>query len=297
MALAHSFYAEQPAVRGDLDEARRRRLVRARLLRRVARRPVRGRQPGRTRWAKLALLDGDLAAAERHYRAAAEGFAQLDRPVMMLDVASAWSPTSTSGPATTPPPITTLEAAIATNDARCSAGSPARCYARLGWALLHDGRCAPRRGDRTERGARRRPAACATRTVMFLALTGMAVAAPAPQRDDAAAAAATEALELYRAGESSPVPEPHRPRGRPPAAAAACCVVLGVIAAERDEPDRAASCSGRPNACGRCGRRGAGVPARRRRRARERRWRRSARRVRGRFERGHGRLTAVPPTS
>ena len=27
MALAHSFYAEQAAVRGDLDEARRRRLV------------------------------------------------------------------------------------------------------------------------------------------------------------------------------------------------------------------------------------------------------------------------------
>ena len=55
---------------GDIDEARRRRLQRARLLRRSC--PTTRSSSPRESYsrAKLALLDGDLDAAERHYRAA-----------------------------------------------------------------------------------------------------------------------------------------------------------------------------------------------------------------------------------
>ena len=50
MALAHSFYAEQAAVRGDLDEARRRRRVVLDFYGRSTRGPLRRRGPHRTRW-------------------------------------------------------------------------------------------------------------------------------------------------------------------------------------------------------------------------------------------------------
>ena len=82
MSLARSFYAEIAVVRGDVDEARRRRLE---VLEFYGERPddpfavaARAYSEG-----KLATLDGDLTQAEKHYRAAAEGFARLDRPVML----------------------------------------------------------------------------------------------------------------------------------------------------------------------------------------------------------------------
>jgi tetratricopeptide (TPR) repeat protein len=138
VALAHSFYAEQAAVLGDLDEARRRRQSVLDFY---------GESPEDTfaiaarvySQAKLAILDGDLDAAERHYRAATEGFGRLDRPVMnsvCLAMVADFDERAGDYAAA----ITMLEAAIATNESllgvhRVAAG-------RLGWVLLHDGQVA-----------------------------------------------------------------------------------------------------------------------------------------------------------
>jgi hypothetical protein len=75
---------------------------------------------------------------------------------------------------------------------------------------------------------------------LFLALTGIAVLHRLHHRDDAAAVAATEALEFYRGGD----PRRFRNRidtdGELRVAAAACYLVLAAIAAEHDEPEQAA---------------------------------------------------------
>ena len=275
MALAHSFYAEQAAVRGDLDEARRRRLD---VLDFYGESPddpfaVAARAYSQ---AKLAILDGDLDAAERHYRAATEGFARLDRPVMnsmCLGMVADFDERAGDYPAA----ITTLEAAIATNDVaarrlhRFAAGPP-----RLG--------AAPRRPAGARRGglpagARLGPPACDTPGDLPAPRPGWPSLHRLHGRDDAAAAAATEALELYRAGGFRRFRNRIDPTADLQAAAAVCCAVLAAIAAERDEPERAAT----PARAGRAparrvGRRGAGVPARRRRPgSRDRRSRRWAR--------------------
>src|SRR4051794_17735423 len=82
MAMADSFYAELANVRGDHDEARRRRVAHLDFYGDANEDPfaiaARAYSLG-----KLALLDGDIEAAEVHYRAAAEGFSRIDRPVML----------------------------------------------------------------------------------------------------------------------------------------------------------------------------------------------------------------------
>jgi hypothetical protein len=80
--------------------------------------------------------------------------------------------------------------------------------------------------------------------VMFLALTGMAGLHRLHGRNDAAAAAATEGLELYRAGDSRRFRNRVDTQSHLRAAAAVCCSVLAAIAAEGDDPDRAASLLG-----------------------------------------------------
>jgi hypothetical protein len=131
-----------------------------------------------------------------------------------------------------------LEKAIATNDACGLRGLTGSLLARLGWVLLHEGDVARAETVYTRAldGARR----LRNRPVLFLALTGIAVLHRLHHRDDAAAAAATEALEFYRGG------DPRRFRNRIDTeselrvAAAACNVVLAAIAAQRDEPEQAA---------------------------------------------------------
>jgi tetratricopeptide (TPR) repeat protein len=236
MALAYSFYAELPNARGDRDEARRRRLFIVDFHGKSPDDPF-ARAARAYSLGKLALIDGDLAAAEVHYRAAAAGFARIDRPVMLsmsLDVVADFDERAGDYAAA----VRALDEAIATNDACGLRGLTGSLLARLGWALLHEGDVA--RAEtvyvRALDGARR----LRSTPVMFLALTGIAVLHRLHHRDGAAATSATEALELYEAGDSRRFKNRIDTDNELRVAAAACCLVLAVIAAERDEPEQAA---------------------------------------------------------
>jgi tetratricopeptide (TPR) repeat protein len=234
MALARSFYAEQAAVRGDLDEARRRRRVVLDFYGESPETPfaIAARSYS---MAKLAILDGDLAAAEHHYRAATEGFGRLDRPVMSsmcLAMVADFDERAGNYPAA----IGMLEAAIETNESLLG-GFTGSLQSRLGWALLHDGQVARAEAlyERALESARR----VQHSMVVFQSLAGLAVLHRMHGRDGSAVDAATEALALHEADDFRRFRNRIDPTSDLDAAAATCCEVLAAIAAERDEPDRA----------------------------------------------------------
>jgi len=236
MALAYSFYAEQPNARGDREEARRRRLVVIDFYGAAPDDPfelaARSYSLG-----KLALLDGDLAEAEVHYRAAATGFARIDRPVMLsmsLDVVADFDERAGDHAAA----VRALEAAIATNDACGLRGLTGSLLTRLGWALLHEGDLA--RAETVYERALDSARPLRNAPVLFLALTGIAVLHRLHHRDDAAVAAANDALEFYRSGDPRRFKNRIDTEGELHAAAAACYLVQAAIAAERDQPEQAA---------------------------------------------------------
>ena len=236
MALAHSFYAEQAAVRGDLEEARRRRLVVREFYGASPEEPFAAAARVFSE-AKLAVLDGDLGAAERHYRAATAGFAHLDRPVMYsicLGMVADFDERAGDYPAA----IATLEAAIETN-ATLIGGFTGSLHARLGWALLQDGQLA--RAEAVYARALDSARRVLHTMVLFQALAGLAALHRIHGRDDEAAAAATEALEHHRAGDFRRFRNRVDPTTDLDAAAAVAATVLAAIAADRDEPAEAAS--------------------------------------------------------
>jgi predicted ATPase/DNA-binding SARP family transcriptional activator len=252
MALAHSFYAEIAAVRGDVDEARRRRLdvlgfygdAPDGLFAAAAQSYSLG---------KLATLDGDLDTAGTHYRAAAEGFAKLDRPVMLsmsLGMVADFDERSGDYAAA----ARVLEDAIATNDALGLKGFTGSLAVRLGWVLLHLGDIegAEAMYERALEGARR----LVNSHVLFLALAGTAVVHRLRARNAAAAAAGTEALELFLAGSHRRFRNRIDPQHDLLTSAAACCTVLGALAAEAGDGERAARLLGRAEQL----RRDAGAP-------------------------------------
>ncbi len=243
MALAHSFYAEQAAVRGDVDEARRRRQVVLDFYGEAPEDPFAAAARVYS-LAKLAILDGDLDAAELHYRAATEAFGHLDRPVMKsvcLGMVADFDERAGDYPAA----IRTLEAAIATNESLLG-GFTGSLEARLGWVLLHDGQ--PARAEEVYRpaldGARR----VRHTMVIFQAQAGLSVLHRLDHRDDAAIEAATEALDLYKADGFRRFRNRIDPSRDLYAAAAVCWEVLAGIAAERDDLDRAATMLGHADA-------------------------------------------------
>ena len=248
----------------------------------VARRPVRRRGARRTRWRSWPSSTATSTRPSGTTGPRPKASPQLDRPVMnsmCLGMVADFDERAGDYPAA----ITTLEAAIATNEALLG-GFTGSLQARLGWVLLHDGQTgsAPRRPTS---GRSTRRAACAHTMVVFHAQAGMAALHRLHGRDDAAVEAATEALELYRAGGFRRFRNRVDPTADLQAAAAVCCEVLAV---DRRRAGRAGA-GGDPARAGRRLRIDAGaepdVPAARRRQARAAMAARRGRRRR-RLERG-----------
>lgn len=240
MALAYSFYAEVAATRGDLAEARRRRLE----VLDFHGAPSDDQFAAAARaysQAKLALLDGDLAGAERHYREAAEGFGRIDRPMMRsmcLGMVADFDERNGDFRAA----ITGLESAIEINDALGLRGFMGALLTRLGWALLQKGDLA--RAEHANRRALDLARRLNNAPVTFLSLTGLAAVHRIGGRDGDAAVAASEALELYRAGGPRRLSNRVDSRADVLIAAAVCCGVLGCVAADRGNGERAAQLLG-----------------------------------------------------
>ena len=239
MALTQSFYAEQPAVLGHLDEARRRRQL---VLDSYGESPADPFAAAARVYsqAKLAHLDGDLEAAERYYRAATEGFGHLDRPVMTsicLGMVADFDERAGDYPAA----ITALEAAIATNQSLLG-GYTGSLHARLGWALLHDGQ--PARAEVTYQQALDMARRVRHVMVLFQTQAGLAVIHRLHRRDDDAVEAATEALDLYRTHGFRLFRNRIDQTTDLQSSAAVCYEVLAAIAVEGGESERAASLLG-----------------------------------------------------
>ena len=235
LVLAHSFYAEQAAVRGDVAEARRRRRDLLELYSGWPEDPfaIAARSYS---LAKLAILDADLDEAERHYRAATEGFGRLDRPVMhsmCLGMVADFDERAGDFPAA----ITVLEDAIETNAALLG-GFTGSLLARLGWVLLQDGQLA--RAEAVYQQAVDSARRVRHEMVLFQALAGLAALHRLHGRNDAAVEAGAEAVQIYRAGGFRRFRNRIHPTADLQAAAAVGCVVLASVAAERDEPEPAA---------------------------------------------------------
>ena len=260
MALAHSFYAEQAAVRGDLDEARRRRLVVARLLRRVAR--------GALRRGGAFVLAGEAGHPRRRPRSGREPLPSGDRGLRAarpagheLDVPRHGGRLRRAGRRL---PGRDQDARSGDRDQRVAARRVHRVAAgppRLGAAPRRP--AGPGRGGLPARARLGPPGAPHHGDLPGPGRVGRA--APAPRRDDAAVEAATEALELHRADDF------RRFRNRIDPKTDLQAARRGVLRGARRDRRRTgrtgtrrdAARAGRPPA-GRVGRRGAGVPARRR---------------------------------
>jgi predicted ATPase/DNA-binding SARP family transcriptional activator len=236
MSLTYSFYAEVPAALGDVDEARRRRHE---VLEFYGGFPddvfvIAVRAYSR---AKLGVLDGDLPRAERYYREAADGFAQVDRPMMRsicLGMVADFDERAGNYPAA----IRDLEEAVDTNDALGLRGFTGALLARLGWVLLQNGDVlrAEFKYNRALDLARR----LHNTPVIFPALTGLAVLHLMHGRNREAADAATEALDLYLAGGPRRLSNRVDPQADVFVVAAVCCAVLGMLAAEEGDGKQAA---------------------------------------------------------
>jgi tetratricopeptide (TPR) repeat protein len=243
MALAYSFYAEIPYVQGDSDEARRRRLEVLAFYAGLPDDPFTFAARAYSR-ARLGTLDGDLVVAEQHYREAAAGFAEGDRPVMRTIclgmLADFDERAGRYGPA-----VDELEEAVRLSDSLGLRGFNGSLLSRLAWVLLQNADV-----ERAEVMARRaldQGRRLRSTQVLFLALTASAVLHRRRGQDDQAASAATEAVGLYLAG----WPRRFRNRIDPEleilTAVAACCAVLGMLAVEEGDGAHGAQLLGHAN--------------------------------------------------
>jgi predicted ATPase/DNA-binding SARP family transcriptional activator/tetratricopeptide (TPR) repeat protein len=241
MALAFSFYAEFALARGDRDQARTRRLELLAFYDGLPDGPF-SEAARRYSHAKLGLLDGDLVRAEECYRAAAAGFAVVDRPVMRtmcLGVVADFEERAGNFGAA----IEELEEAVATNDVLGLHGFMGALLARLGWALLQVGDV--ERSELMYQRAHDLARRLGNTPVIFLALAGLAAVHRVRGHAGPATAAATEAFDLYLVGAPRRMANRVDPEKDALAAAAVCCAVLGSLAADAGEVDRAAELLGR----------------------------------------------------
>jgi tetratricopeptide (TPR) repeat protein len=137
-----------------------------------------------------------------------------------------------------PAAIERLEAAIETNQSLLG-GFTGSLQAHLGWVLLHDGQ--RERAETVFESALDSARRVRHSMVLFQAQAGLAAIHRLHGRDDAAYAAASEALELYGAGGFRRFRNRVDPTADLKAGAAVCCEVLAAMFAEGDEPERAAT--------------------------------------------------------
>ncbi len=228
LALTYSFWAELPHVAADHEEARRRRLE---VLAFYEGLPDNSFAIAASIYSRaiLGVLDGDLVAAERHYREAASGFADGDRPVMRaicLGMLADFDERAGRYDAA----IEELDEAVELSDALGLRSFVGSLQSRLAWVLLQTGEVA--RAEIMNRRALDAGRRLRSAPVLFLALTGSALLHRQAGRDDDAAAAATEALDLYRLGWPRRFGNRIDPRLERESTAAACCEVLGIEAVE-----------------------------------------------------------------
>jgi predicted ATPase len=236
MALASSFYAEVAAVRREVDEARRRRLQHLELCARQSPGPFTSAVVAYPE-AKLAVLDGDLEAAERDYRAATAHFRTIDRP-MMLSMCEAIVADFDERVGDFASAAKQLETAIDMNVSLGLRGFNSSLLARLGWVLLQldDLRTAQQRYEEALQAARW----LGHRPVLMVSLAGLSLTARTDGRDEDAAAAAVEALQLHLEGLPLRFENRLEPSAHLHPALVACCAVLAGLAIDAGDPLRAA---------------------------------------------------------
>jgi predicted ATPase/DNA-binding SARP family transcriptional activator len=236
LSLTYGFWAEVAVARGDVDEGRRRRLELLDFYLGLPEDPFVIAVRAYSR-AKLGGLDGDLERSERYYREAADGFAQIDRP-MMRAMCLGMVADFEERRGNYRDAINNLDEAVATNDALGLRGFNGSLLARLGWALLQDGDTA--RAELAYNRALDLARRLSNTPVAFLALAGRAVLHRLDGRNSTAAEAATEALELYLAGEPRRLANRIDPRADLLGGAAVCCTELGILAVEGGDAEQAA---------------------------------------------------------
>jgi tetratricopeptide (TPR) repeat protein len=236
LSFALSLYAETARLAGRVDEARTRRLETLDLYLGEADDPFVLGSRAYSR-AILSMLDGDLAAAEGHYRTAAAGFGQSDRPVMKAMTLGVLSDIDErSGKYCDA--VEELEEAVELAETVGMRGFVGSLYARLAWSLLEAGDA-----DRAElmikrsfdAGRRLRSA-----HILFLAHAAAAALHRLRGRNDEAASNAAEALRIHEIEGPSRFRNRIDPDFEIAAVLAVCCTVLGVIATESGDVDRGA---------------------------------------------------------
>ncbi len=240
-AWTYSFWAEVASARGDVEEGRRRRRE---VLAFQESRPDDAFLPVGQAYsrAKLAQLDGDLDAAERFYREAAEHLTRIDRPVvraMCLGMVAEFDERAERYDAA----IAKLEEAVDISRSLGLRGFLGSLEARLGWVMLNDGDV-----DGAEAAYRRALDAArplGNTVVLSLAMAGLAAIEHLRGHDEDAASCATEALRLHEA--IGPRRMANRTSGHAEQAvgAAASCTVLAAIAAAVGDKDAATEQLGR----------------------------------------------------
>ena len=236
MGWTYSFWAEVALARGDLEEARQRRLE---VLAFQENHPDDDFRPVGCAYskAKLAQIDGDLVEAERFYREAVDELTRIDRPVvraMALGMVAEFDERAERYDAA----IANLEEAVGISDSLGLRGFLGSLQARLAWALLHRGDVA--RAEDVYRRALDVARPLGNRPVMSLALAGLAAIDHLHGREREAAASATEALRLHE--QIGPRRMANRTSGHAEeaAGAAASRTVLAAIAAAAGDATGAA---------------------------------------------------------
>ena len=232
-----SFYCETARVTGRLEEARARRLEALDVYLALPDDEFVVAVRAYSR-ALLAMIDGDLTEAERHYRVAADGFRRTDRPVMLAITLGVLADLDERhghhGEA-----VEELEEAVDLAEDVGMRGFVGSLYSRLAWSLLEQGdvsRAASTVDQALDAGRRLR-----SPHILFLAHAVSALLQRAQGRNADAATAANEALLIHETNGAS------RFRNRIDAdfeiasVLAVCHTVLAVIAVEQGDPEAGAT--------------------------------------------------------